>query len=84
VAVQGDKVMYGISAVDADAINKRNPFVGTGGRLPVAGDQLPAFVTKDYGGSPQVCDLHVLLNGADSWWVRTVPNGTTGQQGRWW
>lgn len=83
-ALQGDKVMYAITQTDADALNARNPFCGNPGKLPVAGDQLPAFVTANYGGTPQVVDLHVLLNGAESWWVRNVPNGTTGQQGKWW
>lgn len=84
MAVQGQLVMYGMTPTDEAAINARNPFVGKGGHLPVAGDQLPAFITKDYGGSPQVADLHVLLNGAEDWWVAKVPNGTTGQQGKWW
>jgi len=84
MAVQGDKVMYGVTPTDAEIVLNSNRLIGKGGRLPVAGDQLPAFVTKDHGGTPQKVDLHVLLNGGASLWVGEVPQGTTGQQGKWW
>lgn len=86
MAVVGQVVTYGVPSDMALGLNQRNFLAerGVGGHLPVAGDQLPAVVVKDYGGSPQTVDLHILLNGGATWWAGQVPNGTAGTQGKWW
>jgi hypothetical protein len=87
MAVLGSIVTYGISAADEDAIRRRASLApqSPGRCHPVAGEAVPALVTKHYGGEPgaEVADLVVELSGV-GYWVGSVPQGVEGERGRWW
>jgi hypothetical protein len=88
MAVLGSIVTYGISAADEVAIRHRASLAqqSPGHSHPVAGDELPALVTKHYGGDPgaEVVDLVVQLNGVGRYWVGGVAQSAEGEQGSWW
>jgi hypothetical protein len=88
MAVLGSIVTYGISAADEVSIRRRASLTqqSSGSSHPVAGDELPALVTKHYGGESgaEVADLVVQLDGVGGYWIGGVAQGTAGQQGRWW
>ncbi|GAA1797087.1 hypothetical protein HC028_19785 [Planosporangium flavigriseum] len=88
MAVLGSVVRYIISATDEEAIRRRASF-GPATPVqspPVAGDELPALVTKHYGAEPgvEVVDLMLELDGVGAYWVGAVRQGNKGEPGSWW
>lgn len=83
-------VLYTLSKTDADAINKRRldfakyramndhyedtGYVAHTGNTAYAGDQLPAVVVAVHGEGSSV-NLHVLLDGVDTYWATSVSEG---------
>ncbi len=76
--MNGDRVNYTMGPQDADTLNKVWPFGGSvngvrGGRLPVAGEVRPAWVTRENADGTK--NLHVLLDASIGHWVRDVTQG---------
>jgi hypothetical protein len=88
MAVLGSIVTYSISAADEKSIRRRASLAQPlpDHPPPVAGDEVPALVTKHYGSEPgaEVVDLVVQLDGVGRYWIGGVPQGAKGEQGRWW
>lgn len=63
----GATVKYAVTAADSEAVGLR---FGKG-KLPAAGDVLPAIVTND---KTTKVDLQVFLNGVGTFWVQDVLN----------
>lgn len=81
----GDIVLYTLSAYDAEAINRRRAdavtnnagqqmsgFVAHVGNQAREGQVFPAFVVADFG-NPK--NLHVLLDGNDTYWATSRTEG---------
>lgn len=81
----GDVVLYTFDATQAKYLGMRGVTTGVtrfaGVPDPAAGTTLPAEVVYDYGSN--IVDLRVSLRGPGIHFVQNVPQGTTGQQGRW-
>jgi hypothetical protein len=96
VATPGRIVMYTLSDHDAEQINRRRSdaareragqaqsgYVVHVGNEARAGDMLPAFVVRTFGG-PSV-NLQVLLDGNDTYWAtsRGETDADAREQGKW-
>ena len=89
----GDVVLYALTEADASAINRRRRdfhesgsgdghtgFVGHVGNWVQEGYVFPAVVVQVHAESTVTCNLQVLLDGNDSFWATSRPEGTTAGQ----
>ncbi|SBT64230.1 hypothetical protein GA0070622_1200 [Micromonospora sediminicola] len=79
----GRIVLYTLSQFDVDAINfnRQNSPSPNAGNFANAGDTYPAVVVRVFGGD--AANLQVLLDGPDTYWATSRPQGEAGEQGRW-
>lgn len=78
--------IYTLTAKDAETVNAGRKSLGgvfpSGYGNPAAeGDQLPFLVTRDFGGSLNVVNGQVFLDGNDTHWKTSVSFGE--QPGQW-
>lgn len=84
----GDVVLYGLTAADAEATNRRRKdfhdsgsadsrtgFVGHFGNWVQEGDLFPAVVVQVHAESTVTCNLQVLLDGNDTLWATSRAEG---------
>lgn len=90
----GDVVLYRLTAGDAEGINRRRQdfhqsrsadsrtgFVGHVGNHVQEGDVVPAVVVQVHAESTVTCNLHVLLDGNDTFWATSRAEGN--DPGQW-
>ncbi|MFJ5638640.1 hypothetical protein [Streptomyces sp. NPDC093223] len=90
----GDVVLYALTEADASAINRRRKdfaesgssdghtgFVGHVGNWVQEGAVYPAVIVQVHAESTVTCNLQVLLDGNDSFWATSRPEGT--EAGQW-
>ncbi|MFC4146604.1 hypothetical protein ACFO0M_10085 [Micromonospora mangrovi] len=89
----GRIVHYTLTTFDAEAVNRRRKdfadqstpgntgFVGHVGNRVEAGDTYPAMVVRVFGAD--AANLQVFLDGNDTYWATSRPEGEAGEQGRW-
>ncbi|MEU0332239.1 hypothetical protein [Streptomyces sp. NPDC006193] len=86
----GDVVLYRLTEHDAANINRRRKdfgtsnsadsrtgFIGHVGNSVQEGDALPAVIVRVWAESTITCNLQVLLDGNDTFWATSRPEGTT-------
>ncbi|MDT7847182.1 hypothetical protein [Streptomyces justiciae] len=86
----GAIVLYRVTAADADGINRRRKdfhdngsaesrtgFIGHFGNWVREGDLFPAVVVQVHAESVVTCNLQVLLDGNDTYWATSRPEGTS-------
>lgn len=82
----GEIVLYTLKEYDAEAINRRRAdavtnnagsqmsgFVAHTGNVAREGQVFPAFVVAEFGGATK--NLHVLLDGNDTYWATSRGEG---------
>lgn len=86
----GRIVHYRLTEQNADDINRRrrdfttsrsaedhSGFVGHVGNSVAEGDPYPAVIVRVWNESTVTCNLQVLLDGADTFWATSRPEGNT-------
>ncbi|MFE6868322.1 hypothetical protein ACFVFS_17370 [Kitasatospora sp. NPDC057692] len=78
----GQIVQYRITEDDTNTLNRRRVLLSHMGNHAYPGDTYPALVVRVEGEAPdQTCNLRVLMDGTDTHWVTSRPQGT--EPGTW-
>ncbi|MGW2501814.1 hypothetical protein ACWCXL_11980 [Streptomyces sp. NPDC001588] len=78
----GEAVLYRLTASDVRSIHRQRIAACQRGAAVRAGDVYPAAIVRVAGDGPDApCNLHVLLDGPDTYWAQQVACGT--EPGTW-
>ncbi|MFI1535558.1 hypothetical protein [Streptomyces anandii] len=73
----GQQVYYRLDASDVRAIHRQRLAVSLRAAPVRAGDVFPALIVRVSGSTPDApCNLHVALDGPDTYWAQQVVCGT--------